>query len=183
MTKRDVLSIALKIIGIYCIVHSVTNLPASIYSAKLMSAFPNSGGAIYYRIYIYLVFALCAYVLIAFSARIAGWMIRDDATIQGTDNVWSGEEILMLVARMIGIYFLVVGLSSLGWSIVTLMQARSMELPQYNTMWTSGKADITRAAIQTFAAFYLLSGAKAMIAAIYNKWPGDELLDEEETTG
>ena len=179
MTKRDVLSIALKIIGVVCIVVALTSLPGALFSTATMTEFENYNRALlYYLIGKELALAICAYFLLAFSTRIARWMIPDDTAIQGTDNVWSGQEILMLIARIIGVYFLVRGLSSLGWAITQLMQARSMEISYF----PNDKAELVRAIIQVIAAIYLLSGARAMIAFIYDKWPGDEHDDEEETT-
>ena len=182
MTKRDVLSLALKIVGVVCIVVALTGLPAIIYNAIETYRIRGYGRSVVsYLILRELALAICAYTLIIFSTRIAKWMIPDDTAIQGTDNVWSGQEILMLVARMIGIYFLVIGLSSLGKNVVSLIFARSMEIPNYNA-WMYARSELVREIIQIIAAIYLLSGAKAMITAIYNKWPGDELLDEEEET-
>lgn len=183
MTKRDVMSIALKIIGIACIVYSLISLPGYIYGTIEMSKIKEYNPSTYtYSVLRYLMLAICAYVLIVLSPRIARWVIPDDSAIQGTENVWSGQEILMLVARMMGIYFLLSGLLLLSETAVMLMQARTMDLPYYSSFWINGRADLVRAGLQIIASIYLLSGAKAMITAIYNKWPAEDELDEEETS-
>jgi hypothetical protein len=178
MTKRDVLSIALKIMGVYFIYLAILTIPQiglslSYFSNSLPTGFNPRGmliGAIVYPIWL-LGFA---FVFFRFGDSMTDLLIPEDTELPQVDTIQNQKPIFRLALRIFGILCLTRGIPNLATflaKIYRIMQA----IPQDVIRQSDGLisvADFTNAVsaiVLIVLGGYFISGGKWLVEFVYKE--------------
>lgn len=167
MTKRDVLSVALKVLGAWCIVHSLSFLLTI--GISLQALLRSSQGDVTLRPMLIwgsvgFVLVLCAaYILLRFGDGIARRLAPIDSELSALGpSAWE-KPVFVLSLRIIGVVCLVRGIPQLVRPIATLvLQGRYATLGNLDN-WAS----LIAAIVYLLLGAYLLSGGKHLVAWAY----------------
>ncbi len=163
MTKRDILSISLKILGVFSIIYAVRQIP---YIALTISMFiPQSGqglSSIWYLIgiitSIILAFVI-AYILLRWGDSIAKKLVRKDSKIPSLNEKEWEKPIFILSLRVVGVLCLIRGIQEL---IKYLIRFTSLgEKPGFLTAQNWG--GVISTIVVLIISVYLISGAKKFV--------------------
>jgi hypothetical protein len=118
MTKREIASLTIKMMGVYCLIKAIANVPMTIgviYSQTMMqSSITEAIGPISISILVLVVFFAASFLIIAFSDKIAKRLIRESANTSLEINTsMKAEQVMAIAVSCIGLYFLVAAFPSL----------------------------------------------------------------------
>lgn len=109
MTKREIASLAIKLMGIFILLRSISYAPMI-----FGNAFQVGAGLLATVMYIFMCIIALAWgvFIIVFSDRIAKWLIKDDHPIELPGSVRK-EDVMVVVFTCIGLYLIVTAIPSL----------------------------------------------------------------------
>lgn len=170
MTKRDVLSVAFKIIGVSGIMYAILSLPQIFISIGGIRHRENFMGINPYWLLmttlIYPILLVCiSYLLIKFSDIFAEKLIAKDAEVPTIGIVQWEKPIFILANKIIGVICLTRGIPSLVRFAVKLSKWRYENIPAYDL------GDFLSAIALIILGIYLLSGGKKIIEFAYKEKP------------
>ena len=170
MTKRDVLSVAMKIIGVFSLIATIQLLP---YLILVLQAqyFPE----VAHKIWIYGMYFLVlvvdlaiAFVLLRYSNAIAAKLVRNDKEMDIAISSRWDRRAFKLCIRIIGILTVIKGLVALvqntNYLIYRFYQATSDVLIQWNKIFAP--------IVLIIVGVYLICGGKFIINMAYRKRGG-----------
>jgi len=173
MTKRDVLSVAFKIIGVMCIYSAALTIPIVIFSlAQIVDRHREINIEGIYLVS-FILFAGLAFVLLRYGERIAEKLVPEDSALP-TLNIKQQEiAIFQIAVRIIGVICLIKAVSDLfkGLTIYILKTRYYEILSAYE--W----GELVGAILLIILGGYLLSGGKKLVKFAYKEKP--ELQREE----
>ena len=184
MTKRDVLFVALKIMGIYFICLAILSLPnigvylsmgARFGQESTFMSFGSLLNAIIYPIWL-LGFA---YVFFRFSDSITELLIPDDTELPQIDINQYQKPIFTLSIRIFGVLCLTRGIPKLAEFLAKLYRIKQAAMPLSDeTISSSDFGNVISAIIFLVLGGYLISGGRWLVAFAYKEKPNPELLNE-----
>lgn len=163
MTKRDVLSLGIRISGMVLLAQAIMTVPVTINSLGFALGSPGVGigsgrvMAVNMVLSLVLAFAVSWYFL-ARGDRIAAWLVREDAEIAGPSLAGQEHVLMGLGARIIGLLMVAKAISSL---------ASAMWLATLRWLETGGETGSAFAdAVEAFRLGWLSSERTALVGAI-----------------
>ncbi|MHB9036922.1 MAG: hypothetical protein ACYC64_09655 [Armatimonadota bacterium] len=118
MTKRDVLSIALKILGVVSLAYGIVSIPNLVFVAGSPASLYAEGlsrmSFVWVEITSIVLYATIACWLIASSDLLARKMIRDDSVVALPASILERRAVFCLALRVLGVVFSVHGIALLG---------------------------------------------------------------------
>ncbi len=178
MTKRDIVSVALKVIGVYLLATAVGTLPRSIETVRVIVGkhfnAPDPTGWLVSEVASTLLWFLVGGGLVAFADRIAGAIA--DASEQ-TLHLASeqSEQVFVLAIRVLGVVVLVNVLPDLlstfarTWMVHASLTGEVRVDPGYlaRELWVTQWTTIVKAAISAAIGVYLVWGAKQFGSLVF----------------
>ena len=115
MTKREIASLVIKLMGVFILLKSIAYLPMVFGSFSIM----RSEGLLF-SVFIVMISIVTAAIPLAFSILVitlsdkaAAWLIRNDNTVENTDNTISKDDVMIIAVSCIGLYFIVAAMPML----------------------------------------------------------------------
>lgn len=119
-TKRDVLEICCKVLGLMCLIYGVGFMPSMV---SEVVGWINHGGGLsssFGMPYVAAVQFVAAFFLLKYAGRIASLLMREDSTVQiGVGRDWK-RSIYLLAMRVVGAVALIKGIPDLIRVLVDL---------------------------------------------------------------
>jgi len=174
MTKRDVLSLALKISGVYSIIFAVRQIPSVVLAMNMMDSQPSSSSSPI-RLFlstvagIFLILVV-AYILLRWGDLIARKLIKEDKNIPTSNNLDWERLFFILSLRIAGVICLIRGFPQLS---NTLLRLRPLQEAQ-GSVSGSNLGSLISAIVIIIIGLYLLFGAKGFSRFVLkDKKPAD----------
>lgn len=130
MTRRDILAIVIKVLGVICVICAVTSLPGLV-TVMVNRRIVSSGGydplVRWYLIQSCVspfLFLIMAVVLLSWGDRIAGRLVREDGAVGASDAGGWGRFALALSLRVVGVVTLVRAIPELLGSVSAMAAER-----------------------------------------------------------
>ncbi|MFB3895302.1 MAG: hypothetical protein ACE14V_03265 [bacterium] len=171
MTKRDVLSIAFKIIGVYFISLAILSLStfalsiAALFQPERDAVFGSYGTSIIMIIYPFWLLGF-AYVFFRFGDSITELLLPDDAKLPELDINRYHKPIFRLTLRIFGVYCLVRGIPEIAGFIVRVSQT-NLESIIYSFDFGNAVSGI----ILLVLGGYLITGGKRLVEFAFKEKP------------
>jgi len=110
MTKREIASLAIKLMGVFILLKSIAYMP-SVFSV-MFSVMRTEG--VLFAISIVLISIFMAVIplawsilVIVFSDKAAAWLIKEDNAIANSGTLISKDDVMVIAISCIGLYFIV----------------------------------------------------------------------------
>ena len=190
MTKRDILSVGLKIVGVILLIYAVRGIPQVVSTVMfyLTGNFPgleNPGVYAWITVGSLILNIVLAGVLVGFADGIARRLVREDRemSIPSVDE----RPLFGLALRVIGIVLVVQAIPDLLQLFAApALQAKHVEgtlgWQSYEEFWTKAWvgvwAEMIRAAASLILGVYLVTGARSLVDLLYPEKPPAAELDE-----
>ena len=172
MTKRDILSLALKIIGIMAVMWAILHVPSIVFGIGALFQEPSPDFPRYYAIWSFvstiitpILWLVMAYVLLRWSDSIANRVVRQDSTLTISGHAGWEKRAFTVALRVVSVVFLVQGIPRLAELIKQLLAGRGyggFDAFYYPT-------GITSALILVILGFYLLFDGRLFIDAAFRR--------------
>ena len=185
MTKRDILSLAIKTIGIIAVMWAILHIPTvglgiSVLLQEPSDVFPRHHAFFHFMstITTLVLLLIMAYVLLRWSDSIARWVVRQDSTLTISGHAGWEKRIFTVALRVVGVVFLVYGIPKLAELVEQLLAGwgnsgfDAFFYPYYPT-------GITSALIRIILGFYLLFDGRLFVDAAFRKQKEQHASDEE----
>lgn len=179
MTKRDVLSIALKIVGMLAVMWAILLVPAVGFGIRALFQEPSADVHTYWyflsSITTLILLLIMAYVLLRWSDSIASRVVRQDSTLTISGHAGWEKSVFTVALRIVGVVFLVRGIPELvelveqllaGWGFTGF---RAFYYP----------TGITSALLLVILGFYLLFDGTLFIDIAFRKQKEQSASGEE----
>lgn len=130
MTKRDIFSIVIKVLGVICVICAVTSLPGPvtmIVNRRIMSPGGYDPLVRWYLIQSCVspfLFLIMAIVLLSWGDRIARRLVREDDPVGASDADGWGRFVFALALRVVGVVTLVRAIPQLLGSVSAMAAER-----------------------------------------------------------
>ena len=176
MTKRDVLSLALKILGVYSIIFALRFIPNFILWMSMLGSQSSSSPApiwtlISFGFPIFLSLRI-AYILLRRGDSIAQKLIKDDKDIPSLSHMDWESLFFILFLRITGVVFMLRSLPQLSNYLIRLGLLSETQRP----VFTNNIGSLISAIVLLILGVYLLFGAKRFARFILkDKKPAEAL--------
>jgi len=176
MTKRDVLSLALKILGVYSIIFAVRQIPNLVFAMSVLGPQPSSSPAPIWFLSSaaapFFLSLIIAYILLRRGDSMAQKLIKEDKDIPSLSHMDWESLFFILSLRIAGVVCLLRGLPQLS---NTLIRLSSLEEAQ-GVMSASHWGSLISAIVLLILGVYLLFGAKGFARFVLkDKKPAEAL--------
>jgi hypothetical protein len=181
MTKRDVVSVAIKIIAVVCLVFAGMAVPpifANIGFAR--GGYSPDPGKVWFLISATLApfwYLILAYVLMAWGDSFAASLVPEDSPIPPMGAVRWGERVFGIAMRIIGILCLARGIPDLIRLLVELPARRVYQQGIGMEKWIQFWPALAGAVVVIAIGVYLTSGARHLLKLVFPEGeaaaPGD----------
>jgi len=169
MTKRDVLSLALKILGIYSIIFAVRQITNVVFALRMAGGQPSSSPApIWFltgTVAPFFLSLIIAYILLRRGDLIALKLIKDDKDIPSLSSMDWESLIFILFLRIAGVVCLIRGLPQLSNSLIRLRPLKEAQ----GLMSSSNLGSLISVIVLLILGIYLLLGAKGFARFVLKK--------------
>jgi hypothetical protein len=172
MTKRDVLSVALKIMGVYCLFTAIVSIPTIGFGISMATQVYGEVWMLITSIMYPIWLIGFAYVFIQFSEVFAEKLIPEDTQIPSVDMSQLEKPIFVLAVRIIGVISLARGVPELVKFIVLSPTWR------YEAMTARSWENMAGGIALLGFGIYLLSGGKQLVAFAFKEKTKPDPLDE-----
>ena len=113
MTKREIASLAIKLMGVFILLKSISYVPMA-YSGMFYAVREGNNAGILQTVLILMMSTAMAVVPLAFSILVivlsdkaAAWLIKEDNSIENASTSISKTDVMAIVISCIGLYFIV----------------------------------------------------------------------------
>ena len=169
MTKRDVLSLALKILGVYSIIYAVRQISNLVFAMRMAGPQPSSSPApiwfLFGTVAPFFLSLIMAYVLLRRGDLIVLKLIKDDKDIPSLSSMDWESLIFILFLRIAGVVCLIRGLPQLSNSLIRLRPLKEAQ----GFMSSSNLGSFISVIVLIILGVYLLFGAKGFARFVLNK--------------
>jgi hypothetical protein len=173
MTKRDVLSIALRILGILGLFWVAKSLPYAVVSLTTPNETIAANDPFKFNITLYKASYMIELVLILlvsltylkYSDQIAGRFIKDDSSISTITTHESSRSVFTVALRIIGAYLLAIHLPDLLLGVISWVLGRFFLIA--GVFQTTDLVQLIKPTLIVALGFYLLLGAKHVVGWVY----------------
>jgi hypothetical protein len=170
MTKRDILSVAFRIIGVYLAIFAIVSIPMIIFSLASQGQMQQSGMIIPPRSWVarisiqlnpILMFGF-ALALLKWADSLAAKLIKEDSAVSMPQAAADTKQVFVLALRIIGVMQIVAAAPGLIANLLRLLPlgAMSRSAPGFN---------LPELIVRLLIGIYLLSGAKHLVAIVFRK--------------
>lgn len=166
MTKRDIISISLKILGVFSIIYAVRQIPNIAYWISFVISQPTLNSTSFWYLFgtiVSLILALVvAYILLRWGDSISKKLMREDSEIPALGEKEWEEAFFKLSLRIVGVVCLTRGIPGLFDSLTRLTflgEEQRFFPPQ---IWGGFISTIVLLVIGV----YLISGAKRLVKLV-----------------
>lgn len=180
MTKRDILGLALKIIGIIAVMWAILHVPAVGFGISALFQEPSAEFPRHYALFHFvstittlILLLIMAYVLLRWSDSIASRVVRQDSTLAISSHAGWEKRVFTVALRIVGAIFLVQGIPKLAELVEQLLTGWGFSGFYYPT-------GITSALILVILGFYLLFDGTLFIDIAFRKQKEQPVSDKED---
>jgi len=154
MTKREIASLVIKLMGVFILVKSVASVPIVFYAWRPSENIGILQSLLVLLLSIFLI--IIPLVIIFLSDKVAGWLIKDHTYLGATGTSISKEDIMMMAISCIGLYFFIAAIPSLiiNLSFFFSLNASSLQ----NVLRT-----LIAPAVQLGLGIWLFAGSKGIV--------------------
>ncbi len=111
MTKREIASLAIKLMGVFILLKSIAYVPMAFWAT--LSTMPSEAEWLF-RIFMVMMSVAAAGIplvwsllIIFLSDKVASWLIKDDNSIENASTTISKGDVMVIAISCIGLYFIV----------------------------------------------------------------------------
>ena len=111
MTKREIASLAIKLMGVFILLKSITYVPMAFVGPLSMM---NSEAGWLFRVFMVMMSVAAAVIplvwsllIIFFSDKVAVWLIKEDNSIENATASIDKDDVMVMAISCIGLYFIV----------------------------------------------------------------------------
>jgi hypothetical protein len=111
MTKREIASLSIKLMGVFILIKSIASVPIVFYAWR-----PSENIGLLQSVLVLLLSILMIIiplVIIFLSDKAAAWLIKDDTYLGAIGTSISKEDIMMMAISCIGLYFIIAAMPML----------------------------------------------------------------------
>ena len=117
MTKREIASLAIKLMGVFILLKSIAYVPMAFWAT--LSTMPSEAEWLF-RISMVMMSVVAAVIplawsllIIFFSDKAAAWLIKKDNSIENASTTISKDDVMVMAVSCIGLYFIVASVPQL----------------------------------------------------------------------
>lgn len=163
MGKREAASVAIKLMGVWILIKSVGYLPFSVGGAIGVGQTGAEGfwWAVLWYVLIAVVSLGWGLVIVLFSDKVAGWLIKEDKTIVGVCTI-NKSDVLTVGFTMMGLFLVVTDIPNLIFKVAEYYQIRS----NYENTAPRGISETVHMfgpAIQIGLGVWLFAGSRGLV--------------------
>jgi hypothetical protein len=166
MTKRDILSISLKILGVFSIIYAARQIPNIAYWISLVISQPTLNLASFWYLFgtiTSIILALVvAYILLRWGDSISKRLMREDSEIPALGKKEWEEAVFKLSMRIVGVVCLTRGIPGLFNSLTRLPFLGDEQRFFPAQIW----GGLISAIVLLIIGVYLISGAKRFVKLV-----------------
>jgi hypothetical protein len=111
MTKREIASLAIKLMGVFVLIRSISSVPVAFYAWR-----PSENIGLLQSVLMLLssvLLIVIPLVIICLADRVAAWLIKDDTYTGTIVTPISKDDIMIMAVSCIGLYFIITAIPSL----------------------------------------------------------------------
>jgi len=169
MTKREITSLAIKLMGVFILFKSVATVPLAFIGPLSMGSSEESWLFRFFMLLMSVVAAVIPLVfsvlVIIFSDRAAAWLIKEDNAIENTSTSISKDDVMMIAIGCIGLYFIVAAAPMFIHTLVRFTirhQYAGSQFTGTQSIFTIGREFIAPA-VQIALGVWLFVGSKGIV--------------------
>ena len=169
MTKREIASLAIKLMGVFILLKSVATVPLAFIGLLSVGSSEVSWLFRFSMLMMSVVAAVVPLVfsvlVIIFSDTAAEWLIKDDNAIANTDSSINKEDVMMIAIGCIGLYFIVVAVPMFIHALINITFLRRHAGSPFvgdSSIFTIGRQFIAPA-VQIALGAWLFVGSKGIV--------------------
>ncbi len=177
MTKRDILSIAFKIIGIYSVMNVIASFPAifmpmviNLQKSSIMELDIISKWYLVISISFSILMFIFAYILLRWSDLIAEKLIKTDTTFTPLSTSYNEKSIFILSLRIIGSLQIVQAIPKITVTLVQYLDLAVKKINVQSYIFSHYGLNMIVGIIQLFIGAYLISGGKYLVQFAFREW-------------
>lgn len=171
MTKRDIVSVAIKIVGVVCLVFAAMAIPPIFTNIGLTrGGYTGDAGKVWFLVAATLApcwHIIVAYVLLAWGESFAARLVREDSPIPPMGASRWGERVLGIAMRIIGVVLLVRGIPELVGGLLELPLRTAYQEGIGSETWVRFWPALAGAVVVILIGVYLITGARHLVRALY----------------
>jgi hypothetical protein len=187
MTKRDILSVAIKVLGVICALYALISVKDAVLAFASKSGYHpwaefgkywyiNVGQAVGITVLLF----VAALVMLLWGDGIARRLSRDDSQIQVPGGSEWGGFVFTLALRIVGVVAVLGGVRDLGVVGATYAVGRGLDVTISPELVVRYWAAFTTALAMLVLGGYLLTGAKHLVRLLYPAQKGGTQPCEEK---
>ena len=113
MTKREIASLAIKLMGVFILLKSIAYMPMA-YSGIIYAARSHDNSGLLDMAFLVMMSTGMAVIplgwsilVVVFSDKAAAWLIKEDNSIENTSGSITKDDVMMIAVSCIGLYFII----------------------------------------------------------------------------
>lgn len=169
MSKREIASLTIKLMGVFILLKSIGWVPmAFISQVNLM----NSEGSWLFRFFMLMLSVAAAVIPLVFSILViilsdkaAAWLIKEDKSIANTSSSINKDDVMVIVISCIGLYFIVASAPMFICALMNftiLHRHASSPFVGPHSIFNVGK-QLIAPAVQIALGVWLFAGSKGIV--------------------
>jgi uncharacterized membrane protein len=172
MTRREIASLAIKLMGVFVLLKSIAFVPM-VFSGMFYAVRSYDSAGLLQTAFVLMTSILMTVIPLAFSVLVivlsdkaAVWLIKEDNSIENTNTSISKEDVMVIAVSCIGLYFIVAAMPMLITAFLNnaVYMRRQMGSP---FIGPSGLMNIFRnliaPAVQIALGVWLFAGSKGIV--------------------
>ena len=170
MTKREIASLVIKLMGVFVLLKSISYVPMVLSGMFSVWQTPDRSGAVWVVLIAVITVIVSAIplmwglLIIVLSDKVAGWLIKDDKAAEITGSM-NKEDVMLVVCSCIGLYLIVTAFPRLivDCSRFFAIRRAGSDWAAYLSSGFNRTLNLMAPVVQIALGVWLFAGAKGIV--------------------
>jgi len=155
MTKREIASLTIKLMGVFILIRSISYAPVTFYAWRPSQEISLPLSALMLLVTILMI--IIPLLIIILSDKAGAWLIRDNNSVEDTDSTISKDDIMIMAVSCIGLYFIIAGMPLLITNLSFFFRLSA------SSFWQNVFRTFVAPAVQLGLGIWLFAGSKGIV--------------------
>ncbi|MHC4881868.1 MAG: hypothetical protein ACYTFX_09545 [Planctomycetota bacterium] len=155
MTKREIASLAIKLMGVFILIRSISSVPVVFYAWRPSENIGFLQSVLMLLLSILLI--IIPLVIIRLADRVAVWLIKDDTHTGTIVTSISKDDIMIMAVSCIGLYFIITAIPSLVMNLSFYFRLSA------SSFWQNAFRTLVAPAVQLGLGVWLFVGSRGIV--------------------
>ena len=152
MTKREIASLVIKLMGVFILIRSISSVPVVFYAWR-----PSENIDLLQSVFMLLLLIIIPLVIIRLADKIAMWLIKDNTFAGIIDSSISKNDVMVMAFSCMGLYFIVVSIPSLIINLSFYFRLSA------SSFWQNAFRTLIAPAAQIGLGIWLFAGSRGIV--------------------